>query len=226
MARRGGSQHIPRPPFVRGGRPSPWSALAPGDRGFTLADIRFACQRLPEPKRPTELVPGIRAAAVLMPFHERDGEACVVLTKRPETMPSHQGEIAFPGGRHDPEVDATLLGTALREAREEVGLEPSDVEIVAELDTYATVGSRFAITPFVGVVTHPPVLAPEPREVIRILEVPLPELMADGVHREERWAVGLTDRPVHFFELEDETVWGATAAMLAGFLAHLAGLRS
>ena len=74
----------------------------------------------------------------------------VILTKRPETMPSHQGEIAFPGGKLDPALDADLRATALREAHEEIGLDPDAVEIVARLDGISTVASRFVITPFVG----------------------------------------------------------------------------
>ena len=71
---------------------------------------------------------------MLLALFEEDGEARVILTKRPETMPSHRGEIAFPGGKREPRVDADLRATALREAREEIGLEPGAVEIVAELD--------------------------------------------------------------------------------------------
>ena len=71
-------------------------------------------------------------------------------------MPSHQGEIAFPGGKHDPALDADLRATALREAHEEIGLDPDDVEIVARLDGIATVASRFAITPFVGFLADAP----------------------------------------------------------------------
>jgi 8-oxo-dGTP pyrophosphatase MutT (NUDIX family) len=165
---------------------------------------------------------------VLVPIFEDGGEAHVILTKRPEHMPSHRGEIAFPGGKLEAEQDASLRDAALREAREEVGLDPAAVDVVAELESLTTVASRFVLTPFVGLLAARPVLVPDPVEVVRAFDVAISELLADGVYREERWDVpvglGVTpgrDRPIHFFELADETVWGATARILAGFLTEL-----
>jgi 8-oxo-dGTP pyrophosphatase MutT (NUDIX family) len=136
-------------------------------------------------------------------------------------MPSHQGEISFPGGKHDPAADTDLQATALREAEEEMGLAPADVEVVSRLEGISTVASRFMITPFVGFLATRPLLTPHPREVVRILEVPLSELMADGVYHAERWDMQRVDWDVHFYELADETVWGATARILTTFLSHL-----
>ena len=165
---------------------------------------------------------------MLVPLFEGDGEARLILTKRPETMPSHRGEVAFPGGKLEAERDGSLRDAALREAHEEIGLDPSVVDVVAELDSLTTVASRFVLTPFVGLLPGRPGLRPDPTEVVRVFDVPLAELLDDGVYREERWDVppdlGVTpgrDRPIHFFELADETVWGATARILSGFLAHL-----
>jgi len=167
-------------------------------------------------------VEGSRAAAVLVPLYEVADETGLVLIKRPETMSSHRGEIAFPGGKFDPGVDADLRATALREAHEEVGLAPDDVEIVARLDGIGTVATRFTITPFVGLLEGPPVLTPSPTEVVRTLEVRLSELLDPAVYREECWSTeAAVDFDVHFYDLEDETVWGATARILTGFLAHL-----
>ena len=159
--------------------------------------------------------------AVLVPLYELDGETYVVLIKRPETMPSHQGEIAFPGGKYEPGVDGDLRATALREAHEEVGIDPGAVDVVAQLDGIGTVASRFTITPFVGFVTGRPALTPSPYEVVRVLEVPLSELLDPDAYREERWDMSTSDLGVHFYELEDETVWGATARILTSFLTHL-----
>jgi 8-oxo-dGTP pyrophosphatase MutT (NUDIX family) len=171
-------------------------------------------------------VPGARPAAVLVPIFEAHGEAHIILTKRPDTMPSHRGEIAFPGGKLETGHDATLRDAALREAHEEIGIDPAQVEIVAELETMTTVAGRFTLTPFVGLLAAPPTLHPDPIEVVRVLEVPISELL--DTYREERWdvppqfGVGAgPDRPIHFFELTDETVWGATARILARFLTHL-----
>ena len=142
-------------------------------------------------------------------------------------MPSHQGEIAFPGGKLEPTLDSDLRATALREANEEIGLDPGSVEIVAELDGIGTVASRFVIAPFVGMLSGRPELRPDPREVVRVFDVALGELLAPGVHHAERWhtRAGPSQTPmeleVHFFDLADETIWGATARILYGFLRHL-----
>ena len=222
----GGQQRIPRPPSFRAGGPAPWANAAPAALRLSLDAIRARLAASPEARPPILQVEDATAAAVLVPLFEADGEAVVILTKRPETMPSHQGEIAFPGGKFDAERDLDIRATALREAQEEIGLDPAEVEIVARLDGIGTVASRFVISPFVGFLTERPHLVAHEREVVRILEVPLSELMADGVYREERWdtsAAGYEVRElgVHFYELEDETVWGATARILTTFLTAL-----
>jgi 8-oxo-dGTP pyrophosphatase MutT (NUDIX family) len=221
MAARGGQQRIPRPPSFRPGRPAPWGHLEPPERKISLDEVRARLTALPPATMPVPLVSGSRAAAVLVALFEEDGESHVILTKRPETMPSHQGEIAFPGGKYDPDVDDDLEATALRETREEIGLEPDAVEVVARLEGIATIASRFVITPFVGFLAGRPLLHPDPREVVAVLDVSLSELMADGVYREERWDTWKADLDVHFYELTGETVWGATARILTGFLSHV-----
>ncbi|HKH25860.1 MAG TPA: CoA pyrophosphatase [Acidimicrobiia bacterium] len=219
MSARGGEQRIPRPPDARTGGPPPWSHVPADRRRLSLAEVRERCAALPPPQPPPLVMPGSRPAAVLVPLFEAEAEAHVVLTKRPETMPTHQGEVSFPGGGMRAGVDATPLDAALRETEEEIGLPPAAVEIVAELDTLATVGSRFTITPFVGLVDPLPRLVPHPGEVVKVLEVPLSALLEDGAFHEEFW--GSPDRAISFFELPGETVWGATARVLVGFLSHL-----
>jgi 8-oxo-dGTP pyrophosphatase MutT (NUDIX family) len=219
MSKRGGEQRIPRPADVRPGGPAPWSHLPADRHRLSLAEVRERCAALPPPQPPALVMPGSRPAAVLVPLFEKDGEAHVVLTRRPDTMPTHQGEVSFPGGGVRAGVDASPQDAALREAEEEIGLPPAAVEIVAELDTLATVGSRFTITPFVGIVDPLPRLVPHPGEVVKILEVPLSELLDDDAFHEEYW--GSPDRAISFFELPGETVWGATARVLVAFLSHL-----
>jgi len=218
---RGGTQRIPRPTGWELGVVAPWLRADGPVPSFPLAEVRRRLADLP-PARPA---PGYalerRESAVLVPLFEADGEARLILTKRPETMPSHQGEIAFPGGKLEPTVDADLRAAALREAHEEIGLEPDAVEVVAELDGIGTVASRFVITPFVGFLASRPVLRPDPREVVRVFDVALGELLAPGVHHAEAWSTPMGELEVHFFDLADETVWGATARILYGFLHHL-----
>jgi 8-oxo-dGTP pyrophosphatase MutT (NUDIX family) len=188
-----------------------------------LDDVRARCADLPPPLPGPALEPDTREAAVLLPLFEQHGEARLVFTRRPETMPNHQGEIAFPGGKIDPRLDASPRDAALREAEEEIGLPRDTVDVIGELDTMHTVSGPFLIAPFVGLIAAPPTLIPDPREVERVFDVPLSTLFSDEVHSQERWDLFGSERTMHFFELEDETVWGATARILAGFLAHLVG---
>jgi 8-oxo-dGTP pyrophosphatase MutT (NUDIX family) len=219
--RRGGQQRIPRPESSRPGLPPAWATLAPEQRRFTLAEIRRRLADMPAAVEKGPNVEGSQAAAVLVPLYEANGEAFVVLIKRPETMSSHRGEIAFPGGKFEPGVDADLRATAVREAHEEVGLAADDVEIVARLDGIGTIATRFTITPFVGFLTERPALTPNPGEVVRTLEVALSDLLDPDAYREEHWDTNAYNFAVHFYDLDDETVWGATARILTGFLAHL-----
>ncbi len=183
---------------------------------LALAVRRLVRARGPVP--PPFNVPDAREAAVFVAMYEHDGETNVVLTKRPETMPSHQGEIAFPGGKRDP-GDASLVATALREANEEVGIDAGAVEVVSELDTIATVASAFTITPFVGVLARASrVLRPHPIEVVDAFGVPVSELLRPDTYREEMWDLWGEYRSMTFFELAGETVWGATARILTRFL--------
>jgi 8-oxo-dGTP pyrophosphatase MutT (NUDIX family) len=223
--RRGGAQRIPRPADARRGQPAPWLDLTADARHIDLARVRAAfsheAQRRPRPARIEG--PETRRAAVLAPLYDRDGEAWVVLTRRAQGMRSHQGEVSFPGGRRD--GDEPLVATALREAEEEIRLDPDSVEVIGELDHLTTAISSVAIAPFVGALPGTPTdLRPADAEVERILHVPLSELLRDGVFREEIWTLGGRTRPMWFFELEGDTVWGATAALLRQLLGRVLDL--
>jgi 8-oxo-dGTP pyrophosphatase MutT (NUDIX family) len=160
---------------------------------------------------------GIRPAAVLCALFEEDGDTFVVLTRRSANLRSHTGEVSFPGGRLD--RDESPMAAALREADEEVGLDPSDVEVIGELSPLATMNSRASIAPFVGLLEARPRLRANPDEVDLAFSVALSELMSPGVYHEERWAFpGWGERAIHFFELVGDTVWGATARMLRELL--------
>ncbi len=217
---RGGRQQIPRPPGLRPGAPAPWAGLPAEQRIFTLADVRARLTVLPPPRASELHTPSSRAAAVLVALFDEHGEAHVVLTKRPETMPSHRGEIAFPGGKRDP-GDVSLVAAALREADEEIGLAPAAVEVAGELDSLSTVASQFTIAPIIGLLGAPPVLRPDPREVEAAFAVPISELLDPAAYREELWDLWGAWRPMAFFHLTGETVWGATARILAGLLRFL-----
>jgi 8-oxo-dGTP pyrophosphatase MutT (NUDIX family) len=214
-------QQIPRPTSWRPGGPAPWADLAPANRELTLGGIRAALEAAGPPRLWGDESLITRASAVLAPLYEEDGQVKVVLTRRAQHLRSHRGEVSFPGGGQDPGED--LMQTALREAHEEVGLDPASVEIVGELDHLATIMSRSFIVPFVGFLPGRPELVPSPAEVELILHVPLVDLLDPEAYHEERWGLPPMDRPLVFFEIEGDTIWGATGAMLRNFLALVTG---
>jgi 8-oxo-dGTP pyrophosphatase MutT (NUDIX family) len=169
--------------------------------------------------------PATNPAAVLVALFEEAGQARVLLTVRSSRLRSHRGEVAFPGGKLD--ADEGVDQGALREAEEEVGLDPSLVTVVGHLTAMPTVSSNTLMTPVVAVLDGRPVTTPAPDEVSRVFDVALVDLLADGVFAEELWAVpgrhGADGQPggefpVWFFSVAGETVWGATARVLTELL--------
>lgn len=116
------------------------------------------------------------------------------------------------------------VDAATRETREEIGLDPSVVEVIGELDHLPTVSSRSVIVPYVGVLPARPETRPNPDEVDAVLHVPLAELADPAVYREEIWTFpDGGDRSIYFFELNGDTVWGATASMLRQLVGIVTG---
>jgi 8-oxo-dGTP pyrophosphatase MutT (NUDIX family) len=152
---------------------------------------------------------------------EESGEARVILTRRASTLRSHRSEVSFPGGRVDP--GESLVGAALREADEEVGIDPGVVKVIGQLSPLMTFSSAAFINPFVGLLDHRPHLRANPAEVELAFDVALAELLADGVHHTERWVIGAVTRDLQFFELPSDIVWGATGRMLWELLGKVTG---
>lgn len=162
------------------------------------------------------LVPGYpepgerQMAAVLAPlFEDEGGQVRVVLTKRPDTMPTHAGHIAFPGGRPHPGDDGPV-DTALREAHEEVGIDPGRVEVLGFLPPVDSVEFSLLVVPVVGRIAAPLQLTPSEREVTRVYTPRLTDL-AD---RERWWSIPWNGYEVWYYDLEGDTLWGATAHMV------------
>jgi 8-oxo-dGTP pyrophosphatase MutT (NUDIX family) len=160
-----------------------------------------------------------RAAAVLIPVLE-DPEPAVIFTVRTETLRSHKGQISFPGGSVDP-TDESPKDAALREAHEEIGLLPSSVEVVGELDTTPTFVSGFVISPFVGLLRGRPELTPSRSEVAEVLEVPLADLN-DEIRAEPGFAHAGRTYPTEAWIWRDYVIWGVTARLIRLFLGALA----
>jgi len=213
--RRGGAQRIPRPERWQLGGPPPWHDVLDAPH-LPLAPLLDALATLGPGLPPPFALDEPKLSAVLVALFDGDGGAEVVLTRRAEHMRNHRGEVSFPGGRTDP--GETPAQTALREAHEEVMLDPATVTVVGELDHHATMVSRSLIVPVVGHLPGRPALHAATSEVDRILTVPLVELMRSETYREERWGDHFGERSIYFFELDDETVWGATARILVQLL--------
>ena len=171
----------------------------------------------PEIRREPQFIAG-RApaqAAVLVPIvlHARP---TVLLTERTAHLSTHSGQVAFPGGRTDPE-DRDATATALREAHEEVGLDPGAVEVLGPLSTYVT-GTAFVITPVVGLVRPDARLTPNPHEVADVFEVPLDYLLDPAHHQRHLLQWGEQQREWFAMPWQDGAttrfIWGATAGML------------
>jgi 8-oxo-dGTP pyrophosphatase MutT (NUDIX family) len=169
---------------------------------------------------------GVAGSAVLACVWEHDGGVELLLTRRAGHLRVHKGEISFPGGRREP--GETLLEAAIREAAEEVDLDPSTVEVLGELDHLMTITSGSYIVPFVAVLPERPTYVhPSPDEVDAVLFVPFDELLLDEVFREERWSWAgdvIADRRLFFFELVGDTLWGATGAMVRQLLGLALGI--
>lgn len=174
-------------------------------------------------------------AAVLLPLVERPSGVAVLLTERTADLPTHSGQVAFPGGKAEAQ-DASVVETALRETQEEVGLERRFIDVLGELPIYVT-GSQFIVTPVVALVQEGFVLHPNTAEVAKAFEVPLVFLMNPAHHRRHRFEWNGTVREwysMSFLEpapvaADTETgqsgcehyIWGATAGMLRNFYRFL-----
>jgi 8-oxo-dGTP pyrophosphatase MutT (NUDIX family) len=158
------------------------------------------------------------AAAVLIAITDR-AEPGLILTMRPETMRRHPGQIAFPGGRVDPE-DVDEIAAALREADEEIALPPSAVEIVGTLGRYRTI-TGFEILPVLGVIAPDLVLVPHAAEVAAVFEVPLAFVLDTANHVENHATLGGVERTYLEIIWGERRIWGATAAMLANLAVRL-----
>ncbi|PCJ95161.1 MAG: CoA pyrophosphatase [Hyphomicrobiales bacterium] len=163
---------------------------------------------LNRPKPPTEL----KSAAVLIAIIVHDNAPSVVLTRRTAHLSSHAGQIAFPGGRSDL-VDATRHLTALREAEEEIGLDPTQVHIVGMMNPYMT-GSGYNISPIIGLVKPPVSFAANPDEVSEIFEVPLSFLMQPGNYQKIKRNWNGVTHHTYAIPYQDHYIWGVTAGIL------------
>jgi 8-oxo-dGTP pyrophosphatase MutT (NUDIX family) len=202
--------------------------VEPGRRGFGgTADPLEAAALRQVTRGDHDLNPGwtqpsaaLRPAAVLVPLIDRAEGMSVLLTQRTAHLSAHAGQIAFPGGRIEPQ-DPDATAAALRETEEEIGLSRDRVTIIGRLDTYVT-GTGFEVTPVVGLVAAPFALALDPFEVAEAFEVPLSFVLDPGNHRRVTRVYEERTRTFFVLPYENRYIWGATAGMLVN-LAEVLG---
>jgi 8-oxo-dGTP pyrophosphatase MutT (NUDIX family) len=163
-----------------------------------------------------EWISTARLSAVLVPVVQTSVGPSLILTKRAAHLKNHRGEISFPGGRV--EESESHQDAALRETEEEIALLRSNVVIVGQLDALTTFVSNSVIVPVVAVVQTLNELVASEAEVSRIMVVPIAELMRPDTYRNEWWPTARGDLNIHFFELDNETIWGATARIIRQFI--------
>ncbi len=208
--RPGGAQQVPRPANVVVEYDAPW----PDGVTWSVDDLVAPVASSSAPVLPT--FPDAKPSAVLIVLANGPHGAEVLLTRRSQQMRNHRGEMSFPGGRCDPAESP--IDTALREAHEEVGLDPTRPVVVGELEHLSTIVSKSYIVPVVATLDDRPALEPQTMEADRAFWLPIAELTRPGTYHRERWGLAPLDRPLHFFHLDDETIWGATGHMLVDLL--------
>lgn len=170
----------------------------------------------PRPRASITIDAPARAGGVLLLLYPLDGRLHLVLTRRAEHLPNHKGQISLPGGARD--AGESFEETALREAHEELDVEPASIQVLGRLTPLYISPSNFCIRPVVGYAPGRPAFRPDPCEVAEVLEVPLADLLDPSAVREEDWHLRGIQVRVPFFAVKEHKVWGATAMVLAEFV--------
>ena len=163
-----------------------------------------------------------KRAAVLVPFFACEDEYHLLFTLRTSNLPTHKGDVSFPGGRAD-KKDVSLLRTALRESEEELGLRPSDVHPLGPLDDLRTLASNYVVTPYVGLIPYPYDFQPNAWEVAEIFSVPFTFLADRGNLNAETWLYDGATIPIQTYRYQGYKIWGATQRMIQNMLDILKG---
>jgi 8-oxo-dGTP pyrophosphatase MutT (NUDIX family) len=155
-------------------------------------------------------------AAVLVPIQEQAQGDCLIFTKRAEGLSHHSGQVAFPGGRVDPE-DMGNLAAALRETHEEIGIDPNHVRVLGQLDQVRA-AYGYVVTPFVGVIPSPCEFRLNQEETAAVFSVPIVALLEPGCFTMEGYFDTSRRHPIYHFYYDGWDIWGATARIVKQFL--------
>jgi 8-oxo-dGTP pyrophosphatase MutT (NUDIX family) len=183
------------------------------------AQLRMATAPRPGHRAYFEIEGTCLKAGVLVLLYEREGELRLLLTRRTEVVLHHRGQISFPGGEQHP--GESLEATALREAAEELGLDLGPVRVLGKLTPLFIPPSNYCIYPTVAFLPGAPDFKPQPDEVAEVIEVPVSHLAAPENLRLETWTIGSRTVNVPYYAYSACKIWGATAMVLAEFLALL-----
>ena len=159
-----------------------------------------------------------RRGAVLALFYPKGSRTHIALILRPTYSGVHSGQVGLPGGGYEA-LDEDLMQTALREAYEEIGVPPHSVHILGQLSPLYVFASNYLVQPFVGWVPTRPNFRIDPYEVARLIEADLEQLLDPANRVEEEWTLRDRTATVPFYQIDGETIWGATAMILSELLA-------
>ena len=187
--------------------------------GFDPENAQKKMMPVPRGVRPPDRPGQPRQGGVLVLLYQQDGETFLVLTRRRDDLTAHAGQISFPGGRR--EDDESIEATAIREAKEEIGIDPVELELLGRLSPLYIPPTDYEVHPFVAWHSGRPQLTRQPSEVAEILVVPLNYLLEPENQFEEPWEIRGFQVQVPYYLVDDHKVWGATAMMLSEFLERL-----
>ena len=163
-----------------------------------------------------ENLKSLKDAAILIALFEKDGEYCFPMIKRPENIKNHPGQIALPGGSK--EKEESLERTALREAQEEIGIDPDKVEIIGRLTPIPVPVSGYLVQTYIGIIDEEPDWKLSKDEVADFFILKLSELLDADNEYYEKWNLRGFDAKVPIFKIGDLKIWGATASVLSEFI--------
>ena len=167
--------------------------------------------KMPSPNERT------RESAVLILFYPSENQISIPLILRPQYDGVHGGQMAFPGGRVEKE-DENLIRTAMREAQEEIGVRLTDIEVIGQLTKLFIPPSNFNVQPVIGYMNHKPDFYPDAREVDKVIEIALEEIINPKIIGRKILNIRGVEIDAPYYQIQEHTVWGATAMMISELL--------